>query len=102
MNKTIFRILILFISTTVAFAQNANRKYENFKEDNNTLEIKTSDGVYRIKSYAEKIVETSFIPNGETYNPNSHAVVLVPKTGISKVTEDSNSIRFTTKGIVVA
>ncbi|HLF51637.1 TIM-barrel domain-containing protein [Flavobacterium sp.] len=102
MNKTIFRILILFISTTVAFAQNANRKYENFKEGNNTLEIKTSDGIYRIKPYSDKIVETSFIPNGETYNPNSHAVVLVPKTGISKVTEDSNSIRFTTKGIVVA
>lgn len=96
------RIIILFLISSISFAQNANRKYENFKEVNNTLEIKTSDGLYFIKSYSEKIVETSFIPNGETLNPISHAVILVPKTGISNLKETPNSLVFSTTGIVVS
>ncbi|MBP6759082.1 MAG: DUF4968 domain-containing protein [Flavobacterium sp.] len=96
--KKIF--LFLFI-TSLSFAQNANRKFQSFKEVNNTLEIKTSDGVYLIKAYSEKIVETSFIPKGENYNPISEAVVLVPKTGISKIIKTPNFISLHTKGIVV-
>jgi len=96
------KILLLLFITSLSFAQNANRKFESFKETNNTLEIKTSDGIYLIKPYSDKIVETSFIPNGETFNPNSHAVVLVPKTGISNLKETTNSLVFSTSGIVVA
>ncbi|MCI4443590.1 MAG: hypothetical protein JHC39_08815, partial [Lentimicrobium sp.] len=61
MKKT---FLLLFI-TSISFAQNANRKFESFKEVNNTLEINTSDGQYIIKAYSDKIVETSFIPKGD-------------------------------------
>jgi alpha-glucosidase (family GH31 glycosyl hydrolase) len=46
-------------------------------------------------------LETSFIPKGETFNPNSHAVVLVPKTGISKIIETPSFISLHTKGIIV-
>jgi oligosaccharide 4-alpha-D-glucosyltransferase len=96
------RILVFLLLSSISFAQNANRKFESFKEANNTLEIKTSDGLYLIKPYSDKIVETSFIPNGETFNPNSHAVVLVPKTGISNLKETTNSLVFSTSGIVVS
>lgn len=92
--------LLLFIST-FSFAQNENRKFESFKKGNNSLEIKTSDGLYILKLYSEKIAETTFLPNGETLNPNSHAVVLVPKEGISKITESKNSIGLLSKGIRV-
>ena len=47
-------------------------------------------------------METSFIPKGETFNPNSHAVVLVPKTGFAKVTDNPNTLTFSTAGIVVS
>ncbi|WP_291102351.1 MULTISPECIES: TIM-barrel domain-containing protein [unclassified Flavobacterium] len=96
------KIFLLLFLTSISFAQNTDRKFLNFKEIDGTLEIKTSDGLYLIKPYSEKIVETSFIPNGETFNPISHAVVLIPKTGISKVSETPNAITFSTSGIVVS
>jgi oligosaccharide 4-alpha-D-glucosyltransferase len=97
MKKLIFLLFITYFS----FAQNAHRKFESYKESNNTLEINTSDGKYRIKVYSEKIVETSFIPKGEAFNPISEAVVLSPKTKISKISETPNFINLHTKGIVV-
>ncbi len=95
------KLLFFLFIASLSFAQNTNRKFESFKEVNNTLEIKTSDGVYLIKPYSDKIVETSFIPKGEMYNPNSEAVVLSPKAGISKIIETPNFISLYTKGIVV-
>ena len=96
------KTLLLLLISTISFAQNANRKFENYKESNNSLEIKTSDGVYLIKPYSDKIIETSFIPTGEVFNPVSHAVVLSPKTGISKVEETANSVIYSTNGIAIA
>jgi oligosaccharide 4-alpha-D-glucosyltransferase len=95
------KIFFLLFITSLSFAQNANRKFESYKESNNTLQINTSDGKYIIKAYSEKIVETSFIPKGEYFNPNSHAVVLVPKKGISKTIETPSAISLYTKEIVV-
>lgn len=92
--------LLLFI-TSFSFAQNANRKFESFKEFKNTLEINTSDGKYIIKAYSDKIVETSFIPKSEVYNPMSEAVILSPKPGISKIIKTQSTISLFTKGIVV-
>ena len=96
------KIFFLLFITSLSFAQNANRKFESFKEVNNALEIKTSDGKYIIKAYSEKIVETTFIPKGEIFNPNSEAVVLVPKKRIAKVSGNQNSLKFSTSGIVVS
>ena len=79
------KIFIFLFLTSIAVAQNTNRKFENFKKVENTLEINTSDGKYIFKSYSDKIVETSFIPKGETFDVSSHAVVLAPKTGVAKV-----------------
>ena len=96
------KTLLLLLISTISFAQNANRKFESYKESNYSLEIKTSDGIYLIKPYSDKIIETSFIPTGEVFNPVSHAVVLSPKTGISKVVETVNSISYSTNGIAIA
>jgi oligosaccharide 4-alpha-D-glucosyltransferase len=105
------KLFFLLFITSLSFAQTIDREYKNFKKVNGTLEIKTSNGQYIIKAYSNKIVETSFIPKGDpsdsesakqTFNPISEAVVLVPKTGIAKVSETSNLITLSTSGIVVA
>ena len=109
-NLPMKKLFFLLFITSLSFAQNANRKYESLKKVNNGLEISTSDGVYLIKSYSNKIIETSFIPKGDpsdsqsakqTFNPNSQAVVLVPKKENAKVSENQKSITFSTSGIVV-
>jgi len=96
------KLLFLLFITSFSFSQNASRKFESFKKGNNALEIKTSEGLYIIKAYSDKIVETSFIPKGEIFNPNSEAVVLVPKKGIAKVSGNQNTLKFSTSGIVVS
>lgn len=72
------KLFLLLLLSTIGFAQNVNRKYISHQLNENVLEIKTSDGMYFLQLYNDKIVETSFVPNGEKFNPNSHAVVLKP------------------------
>ena len=95
------KIYILLLITTISFAQNANRKYISHSWKNNILEVKTSDGAYLIKPYSDKIVETSFVPNGEIFNPNSQAVVKTPEKGWASFTKTDNSLTLLTKGITV-
>ena len=99
--KIMNRYILLFLITSVSFAQNNKRVFENFKEGENTFEISTNDGRYIITPYNDYIIETTFIPNGEVYNKNSHAVVLKPqKTNITTaVTVDR--IEITTNGISI-
>ena len=59
-------------------AQNSNRKFESITKHKTFVEVKTNDGLYRFQPYGNEIIETSFIPNGETFTANSHAVVLKP------------------------
>ncbi len=89
MKKLLFTLLI----SSVAFAQNTNRKYLSHNWKNNILEVKTSDGTYFIKAYSDKIIETSFVPKGEKLNPNSHAVVLT-STVKSSISENKNTLTF--------
>lgn len=93
-------LLLLFIST-ISFAQNANRKFVSHQWKSNLLEIKTSDGFYRIQPYTDKIVETSFIPNSEIYNSKSHAVILTPTKGLFKLKETKNALLLSSNGITV-
>lgn len=101
MKKSLFLLFLVFISF-ISFAQNANRKFESYKNTNNTFEVKTSDGLYLIKAYSDRIIETSFIPKGESFDPKSHAVVLVPKKKLLKAVENKKSITLSTTGIVVS
>ncbi|MBE0423669.1 MAG: DUF4968 domain-containing protein [Lutibacter sp.] len=100
--KALNLFLIFFIAGSLFLnAQNADRKFVSLNQKKDLIEIKTSDGDYQIKPYSDKIIETAFIPNGEVYNPNSHAVVLIPENLDFKVTEKENSIHLKTSGISV-
>ena len=89
------KILLLLIPI-FSFAQNVNRKFENHKSTTNVLEINVSDGQYILKTYSERIIETTFLPKGESFNPNSHAVVLTPISGISTCTDKDQYISLKT------
>lgn len=104
------KLLLVLLISSISFAQNANRKYLSHSWKNNILEVKTSDGSYLIKPYSDKIVETSFIPNGDasdsesakqSFNPNSHAVVKTAEKGWASFNKTDNSLTLLTKGITV-
>jgi alpha-glucosidase (family GH31 glycosyl hydrolase) len=95
------KILLLFLISSIAVAQNTNRKFENYKKSGNTLEVNTSDGKYILKPYSNHIVETSFIPKGETFNPNSHAVVLMAGKVRTKVADTKSTLTYSTNGLSV-
>ncbi|MBL7885335.1 MAG: DUF4968 domain-containing protein [Flavobacterium sp.] len=95
------KIFILLFVTTISLAQNANRKYLSHTWKNNVLEIKTSDGHYRILPYSNEIVETSFIPNGEQFNPNSHAVVKQPEKVKIKFSKSKTNLSLNTNALKV-
>ena len=95
------KIFVLIFITSISFAQNANRKFISHSWKNNTLEVKTSDGAYLIKPYSDKIIETSFVPTNETFNPNSQAVIKTPEKGWASFSKTANSLTLLTKGITV-
>lgn len=90
------KLLFILLLSTVSFAQNSDRKYISHQLKNNILEVKTSDGYYRIKSYSDKIFETSFIPNGEKFNANSHALVIGNSEKLN-LKNNKSSIEISTK-----
>lgn len=72
-----YLFLLFFISSF--YAQNNTRFLTGLKQDGNTITVDVNDGTYFIKYYSTQILETSFVPKGEKFNKNSHAVVLEPK-----------------------
>ena len=49
-------------------------KFESVKKTYFAIEVEVSDGVYHFHFYDDKVLETAFVPNGEKFNPISHAV----------------------------
>ena len=78
-----------------------HREYKSAYVKDNELHVDVTDGKYLIKFYNSKIVETTFIPQGETFNANSHAVVLVPNQKEVKFTEVDNSLTFSAEDFTV-
>ncbi len=95
------KIIVFLLITSISFAQNVNRKYLSHTWKKNILELKTNDGLYQIKYLSDKIVETSFIPNGETYNPNSEAVIITSGKSKVKLTDGVNSLLLYSKEITI-
>ncbi|MBP8791969.1 MAG: DUF4968 domain-containing protein [Lutibacter sp.] len=83
-------LLFVFCIHFIGFAQNSQRTFESVSKYENYVEVKTNDGLYRFQPYGNEIIETSFIPNGETFNSNSHAVVLKPTSVKMEILETSN------------
>src|SRR5680860_253931 len=99
----LFKLSLFFLIAGCSFlnAQNADRKFVSLDQKNEVIEIKTNDGFYQIKPYSTKILETSFIPKGEVYDPNSHAVILEPENVEFSVSYKDGFIELTTSGIRV-
>ena len=95
------KFLLILFCTTITFAQNANRKFINFKPNKTGIDINVSDGKYIIKSYSSNIVETTFLLTNETYNSGSHAVELAPNINIFKVKESKNTVSLASNSIIV-
>ena len=96
------RLLLPFLFVPIAHAQDVARKYVGYKALPDHLEIQTSDGVYLIKPYTAKVVETSFIPQGEQFDPASHAVVEKPQAVKGALKDGPGGIDYSSgNGIVV-
>ena len=101
MKTRLLQIFILFFSLT-SFAQQATRSFVGFKEKQNYVEVLVSDGKYRITPYTNYSIETTFIPTGEVYNPNSHAIVLRPQKKEMLIVATDKTIEILTDGISVS
>ena len=99
MNR-LLNILLLFVVTVVS-AQNADRHIESTQYFGDRLELIMNDGLYIIKPYSENIIETSFIPKGESFNKESHAVVLEPQKLKAKFKNKKHQLEYSTKGVSV-
>ncbi len=98
--RGIVTLLILF-SLQFGFCQNFDRTFVSLEYANNQLDIQVNDGLYKIVPYTNKIVETTFIPDGETHNTSSHAVVLKPENPSSELIESETYYELKTQGISV-
>ena len=94
-------IISLFTIVQFSFGQNVNRNISNVEKTNNGVEVVVNDGVYKIQFYTSKIVETTFIPNGEDFNSNSHAVVLQPEKVVLELKDLNDRIVLHSNGITV-
>jgi len=104
MRKYILKSLFFLLASasTSLIAQNEERIFQEFGFQSNVSEITTNDGQYKIEFYNENIVETSFIPNGETTSEISHAVVLKPSKLRVHLDETEATISLSTNGITVS
>ncbi|WP_026778168.1 TIM-barrel domain-containing protein [Polaribacter sp. Hel_I_88] len=98
-----YNILFLFLFISVfSFAQNSKRVFKSaefLKE--NRFKIEVSDGTYFINFFNSKIIETTFIPDNETYKKETHAVVLSSvKTHIT-INETNSEINYKSEGVSV-
>ncbi|WP_295753704.1 TIM-barrel domain-containing protein [Undibacterium sp.] len=96
------KLVLLILLTPAALAQNAQRSMQSFADQGDHLEVLTNDGRYLIKPYSEKIIETSFIPNGERFKPESHAVVLAPAKLKTQIKVSAAGIEYATAGMRVS
>ncbi len=83
-------------------AQNPNRLYVGTDLHDDYLTVLTNDGSYRFVAYSHHIIETSFIPTGETFIPNSHAIVAQKNIVGARFQEGRDTLFYRTKGIQVA
>jgi oligosaccharide 4-alpha-D-glucosyltransferase len=97
-----FTFSLLALASQGALAQNADRHFVSATRNQNTLEITVSDGKYLIKPYSATVVETTFIPNGERFDPASHAVVQAPAAIGVTLADRGAALDFATPGITVS
>mgnify|MGYP003668858780 CR=1 FL=1 len=92
-------VLILLVSVQFVIGQNTSRTFESAINKGTHLEVKVGDGVYKITPFSNQIIETAFIPKGQKYKDNSHAVILKPTHTLIKFEQTNNVIYYSTSGI---
>ncbi|MEN9335839.1 MAG: hypothetical protein RLZZ500_826 [Bacteroidota bacterium] len=97
MKKTLF---FLFLVNQI-WAQNPNRTFVNTQSKPDGIAVNVADGTYWIKVLTDHTVETSFIPKGEVFSPQSHATLLNTHLSNYKAEETSTEIRIKTPKIQV-
>jgi len=100
-HTTIARLALCLLASPLALAQNADRQLQGATRNQDTLELATNDGRYLIKPYSADVVETTFIPKGESFDPASHAVVLAPVSVGATLRDEGARLVFATQGITV-
>lgn len=98
--KIAFLSSLFFISLSV-FGQNPDRKFLRVEKLENSVVVETQDGKYLFRPYTPEIIETSFIPEGEEFSEESHAVVLEPLEVRLDLKETSEKIVIDTDGVDV-
>ncbi|WP_109301122.1 TIM-barrel domain-containing protein [Aquimarina sp. AU474] len=100
--KFLFPLFVIFI---IASATSCKKKYDGayqgYENRDGNIEVFKRDGKYQFKIYSDKIIETSFIPKGETQNKESHAVVLKPLQTKTMIHENDSVLTINTNGIDV-
>jgi len=96
MRIVLFLLLFVFTGQS-ALSQSVGRIFEEIEKRASYYEIHVSDGTYRLQFYTPNIIETSFIPEGETFQEESHAVVMSPKEVAVKVIRNDSSVILRSK-----
>ncbi|CAL2064149.1 TIM-barrel domain-containing protein [Tenacibaculum sp. 190524A05c] len=99
--KHLFLYILTFVCLISLNAQNTKRKYKSHNEKDGVFTVVTDDGEYKIQFYTSEIVETTFIPKGETKSNDSHAIVLAPSEVKTKYSYVGNDISFASNDISV-
>ena len=71
----IFTLFTFIIFGASVFAQGQTRTYVSMNKDGNSIVINVSDGSYHFTYLSPDVVQTGFVPNGETMNERSHAII---------------------------
>lgn len=101
-SKKITVLFLLFFGMNTFFisAQNTNRTFKSVEQKEGVVSVTISDGTYRFQAFTPEIMETSFIPAGEKFDSQSHAVVLKPTENLI-VSEAAGILKIATSGITV-
>lgn len=99
--KHIFLYISILLFSFSITAQNSERTFKSIEDKNTYFQINVNDGKYIISRYSDKIIETTFIPNNESMDLNSHAVVLSSNFNYSLLREDDKKATIITDGIKV-
>lgn len=98
MRALISLFCIAFVSC-LTIAQ--ERSYVSHNEEGGKLSVVTSDGTYIFTPYSDQIIETMFVPNGDSINTSSHAVVMSHAPKAAKYAYKGDDISFNTAGVGV-
>lgn len=100
--KHIILFIVTLFSLVGVHGQNSNRIFKSAVKQGLDLKIEVSDGYYLIKPFSSNIIETTFVPKGEYFKLESHAVVAKPYNSYFEMTDRGNDILLKTKGLYVS